>query len=348
MARLFRSIEDLYAAGLLTSGDPALPAVAERYAVGITPEIAALIDRDDPADPIARQFLPDGRELETRPEELADPIGDEAHSPVKGIVHRYPDRVLLKPLLACPVYCRFCFRREFVGPGGEALNAGELEAALDYIRGQAGIWEVILTGGDPLMLAPRRIAEFVGALSAIGHVRTIRWHSRVPVVDPGRVSPELVAAMSATDRPVWLAVHCNHPRELTDNARAALARLAGGGINLLSQTVLLRGVNDDPDTLTELMRRFVENGVKPYYLHQTDLAPGTSHFRVPLPEAQKIVAALRGRLSGIAQPTFMLDIPGGHGKVPAGPVYVADLAGGGHSVTDPSGAVHAYRPSTDS
>jgi lysine 2,3-aminomutase len=347
MARVFRSIEDLYAAGLLTSGDPALPAVAERYAVGVTPEIAALIDRSDPADPIARQFLPDARELEMRPEELADPIGDEAHSPVKGVVHRYPDRVLLKPLLACPVYCRFCFRREFVGPGSDALNAGELGAALDYIRRQTGVWEVILTGGDPLMLAPRRIAELVGALSAIGHVRTLRWHSRVPVVDPDRISAELVAALTSTDRPIWLAVHCNHPRELTEKARAALGRLAGAGINLLSQTVLLRGVNDDPETLSELMRRFVENSVKPYYLHQMDLAPGTSHFRVPLPAAQRIVAALRGRLSGIAQPTFMLDIPGGYGKVPAGPSFVEDL-GGGHFITDPGGAVHAYRPSTDS
>ncbi len=181
-----RSLEALEREGLVAP-DPRLAAAAESMAIALTPEMAALIDRADLAhDPIARQFVPSAQETEIAPEELADPIGDEARSPVKGIVHRYPDRVLLKPLHVCPVYCRFCFRREKVGPGGEALSADELAAALSYIRGRPEIWEVILTGGDPLMMSPRRLAELIETLDAIAHVAVIRIHSRVPIVDPGR------------------------------------------------------------------------------------------------------------------------------------------------------------------
>src|SRR6478736_6555280 len=209
-----RSLEALEREGLVAP-DPRLVEAAESMAIALTPEMAALIDRGDLArDPIVRQFVPSPQETEIAPEELADPIGDEARSPVKGIVHRYPDRVLLKPLHVCPVYCRFCFRREKVGPGGEALSADELNAALDYIRARPEIWEVILTGGDPLMLAPRRLAELMAALDAIPHVAIVRLHSRVPIVDPERVTDELVKALKPGRVGVWLAVHCNHAREL--------------------------------------------------------------------------------------------------------------------------------------
>ncbi|MCW5695314.1 MAG: lysine-2,3-aminomutase-like protein [Bauldia sp.] len=339
MGVTLRSIADLAAAGL-AADDPALRAVAARYAVAVTPEMAALIDAGDPADPIARQFLPDPRELTTRPEERADPIGDRAHTPVKGIVHRYPDRVLLKPVHVCPVYCRFCFRREMVGPDGDgALTPAELAAALDYVRAHPGIFEVILTGGDPLMLAPKRAAEIAAALGGIAHLGVVRWHSRVPIVDPGRVTPALVDAVVASGKPTWLAVHVNHPRELTDAARGALKRLADGGVILVSQTVLLKGVNDDADVLAALMRALVTTGVRPYYLHHADLAPGTAHFRTTIAEGQAIMRALRGRLSGIALPTYVLDVPDGFGKVPAGPSYVADDV-----VTDVRGDWHAYPP----
>ena len=193
--------------------------------------------------------MPSVAETEISADELSDPIGDEARSPVKGIVHRYPDRVLLKPLHVCPVYCRFCFRREKVGPGGEALSAAELDAAIAYIRARPEIWEVILTGGDPLMLAPRRLAKLIAALDAIDHVGVIRIHSRVPIVDPSRVTDELVAALKPRRAALWFAVHCNHARELGAAARAALARLADAGIPLMGQTVLLAGVNDDVETL---------------------------------------------------------------------------------------------------
>ncbi len=343
----FRSIDDLAVAGLVEPS-PALRKVGERYAVSVTGEIADLIDRGDPNDPIAKQFVPDARELVTRPEERADPIGDDVHSPIAGIVHRYPDRVLLKPIHVCPVYCRFCFRREMVGPGNEALTPSELEAALRYVRDHPEIWEVIVTGGDPLMLSPRRIRELVTALEATQHVKVIRWHSRVPIVDPERVTDELASALGSSRKAVWMAVHCNHPRELTSNAIAALRRLQDAGVVLVSQTVLLRGVNDEVAVLETLMRRLVEAGVRPYYLHQLDLAPGTSHFRVDIEKGRAIMRALRSRLSGIAQPTYVLDIPGGYGKVPIGPLYLEDALGSASTVTDPGGQEHTYTaPASD-
>ena len=319
-----RTLQELDREGLLAS-DPRLAQAAQSMAIAITPEMLALIDRADPLhDPVGRQFVPSAAETEVSADELADPIGDEALSPVKGIVHRYPDRVLLKPLHVCPVYCRFCFRREKVGPGGEALSAAELEVALAYIRAHPEIWEVILTGGDPLMLAPRRLGELIAALDAIPHVAVVRIHSRVPVVDPGRVTAELLAAIKPRRAGLWIGIHCNHASELTPEARSALALLADSGIPLMGQTVLLHGVNDDVATLEELMRALVSARVKPYYLHHPDLVRGTGHFRVTVEEGQALMKALRGRLSGLAQPTYVLDVPGGHGKVPIGPAYRGD------------------------
>jgi lysine 2,3-aminomutase len=316
-----RSVAELITAGLVPAGDgPALEAAAAGHAVGLTPEMAALIDPADPDDPIARQFLPSPSELERRPEEDADPIGDHPRSPVKGLVHRYPDRVLLKPLHTCPVYCRFCFRRESVGPEGAGiLTEAELDSAFAYMAAHPEIFELIVSGGDPFMLSPRRMAAIAKAAAGIPHVKVMRWHSRVPLVDPDRIGAKLVGAAKCFPGAVYVAVHANHPREFTPDGRAALARLADAGIALLSQTVLLRGVNDDADVLEALMRAFLANRVKPYYLHQGDLAPGTAHFRTTIAEGRALMQALRGRLSGIAQPTYVVDLPGGHGKVPLEP-----------------------------
>ncbi len=318
-----RSLAELEREGLIHAG-AGLEAAAQSMAIAITPEMAALIDRRDPRDPIARQFLPDSAETEIAANELADPIGDEARSPIKGIVHRYPDRVLLKPVHVCPVYCRFCFRREKVGPGGDALSEAELEAALDYIRSHRDIWEVILTGGDPLMMAPRRLGQLIATLDTVDHVAVVRIHSRVPVVDPARVTDALIAAIRPRRAALWLGIHCNHARELTAEARAALAKLADAGIPLTGQTVLLAGVNDQVETLEALMRALVSARVKPYYLHHPDLVRGTAHFRVSIERGQALIKALRGRLSGLAQPTYVLDVPSGHGKVPIGPAYLGD------------------------
>ena len=308
--------------------------------------MAKLIDPADPDDPIARQFVPSARELEATPEERADPIGDHAHTPVRGVVHRYPDRVLLKAVHVCPVYCRFCFRREMVGPQGDGImTADELEAALAYIHSRGEIWEVILTGGDPLVLSPRRLREIMHGLATIPHVKIVRFHTRVPVVDPLAVNEDLVDALTASGKTTYIALHANHPRELTEAARSACARIIDRGIAMVSQTVLLKGVNDDPALLADLMRAFVETRVKPYYLHHPDLAPGTSHFRLDIAEGQRILAALRGRLSGLCQPTYVLDIPGGHGKAPIGECAIR-AEDGAYRVTDFAGAEHVYRPTS--
>src|SRR6185503_7034744 len=222
-----------------------LARVAARYAIAITPDISRLIDRNDPGDPIARQFVPDIAELTTRPEELADPIGDHAHSPVEGVVHRYPDRVLLKLVSICAVYCRFCFRREMIGPGRQMLSAGQVDAALAYVNAHPEIWEVILTGGDPLVLSARRLGDVMKRLAAIEHVKIVRLHTRLPVVAPERITPSLVRALKAPGKTTYVALHANHPRELTPAVRAACARIVDAGIPMVSQSVLLRGVNDD-------------------------------------------------------------------------------------------------------
>jgi lysine 2,3-aminomutase len=342
-----RRSAELVAAGLVSAARQAeIAAVAERFAVAITPEMAALIDGGDALDPIARQFVPNRAELTTTPEERADPIGDLRLSPLKGIVHRYPDRVLLKPSHVCPVYCRFCFRREQVGPAGEALTGAELDAALDYIRQRPEIWEVIVTGGDPFVLSPRRLRMIVRALDAIPHLGVIRIHSRVPIVDPRRVNAALVSALAA-DKAVYVAVHANHPRELTAPARAACHRLAKAGIPLLGQSVLLKGVNDDAATLIALFRGLVAMRIKPYYLHHPDLARGTAGFRLDLGEGRALMRQLRGCVSGLCQPTYVLDLPGGYGKVPVGPCYAtAADEPGTWQVEDPDGQCHPYPPRT--
>ncbi len=325
----------------------ALEAVADRYAVALPDALVQLIDRTDPHDPIARQIVPHRDELIHGADEISDPIGDDAHSPVDGIVHRYPDRVLLKLTHICAVYCRFCFRRETVGPGKPAaLSAEALAGALNYIRTHPDIWEVILTGGDPLVLSPRRLRPVMKALADIDHVKVVRIHTRVPVADPARITPELVRAMKIRRKPTYVAVHINHPRELTADARAACARMADAGFPLLSQTVLLAGINDSPDVMGELMRTLVECRIKPYYLHHGDLAPGTSHLRTDIACGQQLMRELRGRLSGVCQPTYVLDIPGGHGKSPIGPNYIDCGSDGGRDVVveDFKGQRHRYPP----
>ncbi len=329
-----RSADDLVEAGLIPSGlRDAIATVERRYAVAITPAMESLIQ--ERGDPIGLQFIPDQAELETAPHERADPIADDALSPIKGVVHRYPDRALLKPLLICPVYCRFCFRREHVGPGGGLLTEAELQAAYDWFAARPAIREVILTGGDPFMLSPRRLASIVRALSAIAHIEILRIHTRVPVADPERATEALAHALD-TPKSMWIVLHANHAREFTSEARTAIRLIQARGIAVLGQSVLLRGVNDDAAVLEGLFRAMLLARVKPYYLHQLDPAPGTSRFHVPIEEGRQLLAQLRGRVTGLAWPTYVLDIPGGHGKVPIGPSY---LDRDDH-VRDPSGIRH--------
>jgi len=340
--RTLRTPGDLAAAGLIAPDTvDALAPVAQRYAVAVTPAIADLIDTSDPFDPVGKQFVPTTAELDIEPFERADPIGDDRHSPVRGVVHRYRDRVLLKLTHVCPVYCRFCFRREMVGTGeDQMLSPHELEAALRYIADHPEIWEVIMTGGDPLMLSPRRIGEITQRLSAMSHVRVLRWHTRMPVADPQRITQELIRAVKCA-KTTYVSIHVNHARELSDAAREAIGRLADAGIPLLSQTVLLRGINDDAGILEELMRALVELRVQPYYLHHPDLAPGTAHFRVTIAEGQKLMRELRARASGLCLPHYVLDIPGGYSKANLAPSDV-EMNEASHRLRDAEGKLHDY------
>lgn len=331
----------------LVAGDPeVLRKVAEEFRIAITPELSRIMDPAAPSDPIRAQFVPAPEELETHDWETGDPIGDEVHEAVKGVTHRYPDRVLLKPTHTCRVYCRFCFRREKVGDVQEQLSEDELAGALDYIRSHPEIWEVILSGGDPLVLSDRRLARLMSELQSIEHVKVIRFHTRVPIADPARITEDLLSALTVK-KAVYVVIHCNHARELGPPARGAIARLVDRGIPVLSQSVLLKGVNDSPAELRDLMRALVETRVKPYYLHHPDLARGTGHFRVSIRRGLDLVRALRGFVSGLCQPTYVLDIPGGFGKVPLTPQSLRQTGAGDYEVQDFRGGTHIYRDPGD-
>ncbi len=318
MGRTLRSAEDVIAAGLApAAAGAALRAVGQRYAIAVTPAVQARITAHD--DPVARQYIPDAAEMLTAPHELDDPTADAPFTPLKGVVHRYPDRALLKPLLACPVYCRFCFRREHVGPDGGLLSDAELDAALDWFASTPAVTEAILTGGDPLMLSARRLAHMLDRLAALPHIATLRIHSRVPVADPGRIAALLPAL--TRDKPLYLCVHANHAQEFGEDAAAALRALHGAGVVLLGQSVLLAGVNDSEGALEALFRTMLAHRIKPYYLHALDPAPGTARFAVPDARALELLRGLRARVTGLAWPTFVRETPGGGGKRPLGPAW---------------------------
>lgn len=294
------------------------------------------------ADPVGKQYVPDAREQIITPDENADPIGDHAHTPVKGIVHRYPDRVLLKVTDTCAVYCRFCFRKEMVGQGEGVLTEDELAGAFAYIRGDKNIREVILTGGDPLTLSNRRLGAVLAALESIPHIDIIRIHTRAPLVQPARINNELAALFLSLKKALYVVLHVNHAQEINAAVRDAFFTLSRSGAVLLSQSVLLKGVNDDAAILEDLFRTLLANRVKPYYLHHPDMAPGTGHFRIPIKEGQDIVKALRGKVTGLAYPTYVLDLPGAYGKMPLTPNYIEQRADGSYIIEDYEGEKHEY------
>jgi lysine 2,3-aminomutase len=339
--KTIKTAVDLLDHGLITEAKlDAMKKVASTFSIAISPQISELIQHHDPAQAIQKQFVPDERELNFKETEHSDPIGDRKFSPVKGIVHRYPDRCLLKPVHVCAVYCRFCFRREQIGPNSESLSKKELEEAYSYIRNHTEIWEVILTGGDPLILNTDSLSSILKSLEAIPHIEVIRIHTRIPVVDSNRITSTLIKALKIT-KPVYIVLHANHASEFTDAAIEACAKLVDSGFPMLSQSVLLKGINDDPETLGLLMRTLVRNRIKPYYLHQGDLARGTAHFRTSIEDGQRIMKSLRGNYSGLCQPTYVIDIPGGEGKVPIGPQYLK-LTGGQYELEDYQGGIHEY------
>lgn len=318
-----------------------LQTVVDNFSLSISDQMHQLIDKADPEDPIAKQFVPSINELTISPDERVDPIGDNVHTVVTGVIHRYPDRCLFTPVHVCPVYCRFCFRKEKIGPDSQTMTRDELDAAFLYIEEHKEIWEVIITGGDPLILKPAMLKKIIDRLSAIQHVEVIRIHTRVPVVESHRINAEMVAALKCA-KPVYVLLHANHPKEFTPQAIAACAALVDAGIPMLSQTILLKDLNDNIEVLSTLMRCFIKNRIKPYYLHHGDLARGTQHFRTTIEVGQRLMKQLRGRFSGICQPTYVLDIPGGHGKAPIGPCYLHENEKDDYHVEDYRGNQHHY------
>lgn len=299
----------------LNSGN--LHPVVSRYPMRITPYYLSLIET--PGDPIWRQCIPDPEELSDT--QLPDPLNEEELSPVPGLIHRYPDRVVWLVSAQCAVYCRFCMRKGRVGCPGKMSGLGELDQALNYIADRPAIRDVVLSGGDPLLLEDEELATFLSGLRRIPHVEVIRIGTRTPANLPERITGKL-CRMLKRFHPVFINTHFNHPREITEESARACARLADAGIPLGNQTVLLNGVNDNPEVMKSLLQRLLAIRVRPYYLHQMDLVQGTRHFRTKIARGLEIMDALRGHTSGLAIPYFVIDLPGGKGKVPLLPDYV--------------------------
>jgi len=338
---IIKNLESLKASGIVSPlKSDSLKEVANRFSVSITPTIVNSI-KSSSSGAVFSQYVPSIDELSVKEDELRDPIGDDPYTPIKGITHRYPDRVLFKPIHTCAVYCRFCFRRDKVGRADQALNSEETKAALEYIRKCKGVWEVILSGGDPLVMSPNKLAEIFSELEKISHVKVIRIHTRVPLVAPEKINKQLLQSLK-TDKALFVVIHCNSHEEINNDVSDSLKRISDSGVPLLSQSVLLRNVNADPVLLEKLFRTLIENRVKPYYLHHADKAEGTSHFRTSIQDGRECMEKLRGNVSGICLPQYVLDIPGGKGKVPIGPVYLNDYEEG-YQVKDWQGCEHIYK-----
>lgn len=343
--RTLRSSADLLAEQLIAEDQlNTIRKVEQQFAIAVNPHIKNMIKKH--GDSLYRQFVPSADELRIATEEQNDPIGDQMHCKVKGIIHRYPDRCLLQPISVCPVYCRFCFRREKVGPGNAALSPQQLQTAIAYIAQQPQLWEVIISGGDPLLMKPDSLKHILEQLGTIDHIKVIRIHTRVAVTDPSRIDHAMIQALKSSHKAVFVVLHTNHADELSSaTVKQACGSLIDAGIPMLSQTVLLKGINDNEESLSSLMRSLVAMRIKPYYLHHGDLAKGTRHFRTTIATGQQLMRQLQGRYSGLCQPSYVLDIPDGHGKAPINPNYLAIKESNGnvrYTVTDYQGQQHNY------
>ncbi len=342
-----RCVSGLVEAGFIKSSDAHLyKGIEAQYDIGISAHVCSLIKTPD--DPIARQYIPDLAEMNINPDEKIDPIGDNAHSPVKGIVHRYPDRALLKITNICAVYCRYCFRRDIIGAGSDHLIDDDYIKAINYIRSHKKVWEVILTGGDPLILSADKLQKIMSDLDAIDHVGVIRVHTRIPIVNPSKIDDTILDVFKSVSKAVHVVAHVNHVDEITDSSEEKILQLRQANCSILSQSVLLKGVNDDAKTLANLFKKLISLHIKPYYLHHLDRAKGTSHFRVSLERGMQIMKELQGNLSGICLPKYMLDIPDGYGKVPINDTYIcrSDICSSDkveYIIEDYKGDKHVYK-----
>ncbi len=310
--------------------------------LNITSQIEDTILTDTKTDPVALQYLPSSLEKVIHLNENPDPIGDHTHSPVKGIVHRHNDRVLLKITDICPVYCRFCFRKEMVGKGMGVLTEKEIDNAINYITNYVEIHEVIFSGGDPLTLSNRRLQGLLTRLEKINHLKIIRFHTRVPIVNPERIDIEFLDIINKFSKAIYIVMHVNHAQEINDNIKEMFSKLSRTSAVLLSQSVLLKNINDNILALENLFQTLIDNRVKPYYLHHLDLAPGTGHFRVSIKKGQQLMSELRQKISGLCLPAYVLDIPGGFGKVPIDDCYIKDLENKSYLIKDYEGQNHIY------
>lgn len=296
----------------------------KKLALGITPHFFNLIDPNDPNCPIRRQVVPQIEESNIAPDEMLDPCGEDSNMPVSGLVHRYPDRVLLLVTDRCASYCRYCTRSRVVSGAGEQELTVDLEGAFAYLKKHPEVRDVLLSGGDPLLLSDAKLNAILTRLREIPTIEFIRIGTRIPIFLPQRITPELIA-MLRQHHPVWMSVHSNHPKEITAEVRDALTRLADAGIPLGNQSVLLRGVNDQADILKELFHKLLLCRVRPYYLYQCDLISGSAHLRTTIREGQEVMEQLRGHTTGYAVPTYVVDGPGGGGKIPIGPNYIVGI-----------------------
>lgn len=327
------NLTDVERAGVLLAGT--------KLAMAITPHFFNLIDKDDPDCPIRRQVIPRIEEGWNAPEEMADPCGEDSHMPVPGLVHRYPDRVLFLVTDRCASYCRYCTRSRVVSGVGEQHLETQWEPAFKYLEQHTAIRDVLLSGGDPLIFSDDRLDKILTRLRSIPHIQFVRIGSRIPIFLPQRITPEL-CAMLKKHHPLFISIHSNHPRELTSEVRDALGRLADAGIPLGNQSVMLRGVNDSVEVQKALVQKLLMCRVKPYYLYQCDLINGSAHLRTPVAEGVAIIEGLRGHTTGYAIPQFVIDGPGGGGKIPINPNYVVDSSAGKLTLRNFEGEIFEY------
>jgi lysine 2,3-aminomutase len=320
----------------------AIEASKGRLATAITPYFAKLMDRHDSNCPIRRQAIPTLNEFHLSPADLLDPCAEDENSPVPHLVHRYPDRVLLLVTDKCAVYCRYCTRRRMVGESEKSITAEELDQALTYIQSTKKIRDVLISGGDPLLLEDEILDGILGKIYKIPHVEIIRIGTRVPVTLPQRITPTLTTILKKY-HPLWMSIHFTHPKEITKEVRRACSMLSDAGIPLGSQTVLLRGINDRPVVMKRLMHELLKTRVRPYYIYQCDLAMGTEHFRTPIAVGINIIEKLRGHTTGYAVPSFVIDAPGGGGKIPVGPTYLISQDKGKMILRNYQGRVFEYQ-----
>ena len=320
----------------------AIEASKGRMATAITPYFAKLMDRNDSNCPIRRQAIPTMEEFHLSPADLFDPCAEDENSPVHGLVHRYPDRVLLLVTDKCAVYCRYCTRRRLVGSSEKCVTEEKLDEAIAYIQATKKIRDVLISGGDPLLLEDDHLERIIAKVRKVPHVEIVRIGTRVPVTLPQRITPSLTSMLKKY-HPLWISIHFSHPKEITKEVRRACAMLAEAGIPLGSQTVLLRGINDRPVVMKRLMHELLKIRVRPYYIYQCDLAMGTEHFRTPIAVGINIIEKLRGHTTGYAVPSFVIDAPGGGGKIPVGPTYMISQDKGKMVLRNYQGKVFEYQ-----